>query len=534
MKTATSKIYLPALIIIILFGFGCIESIDAQPGNNNASISPIYGKIMMVGGGDIPMRAKATFGYLAGEEQGNLVIVCNNSKAGKKGSQEWKKLVGTVSMVVVDESNANVEDSDLELIKNASAVWLIDDLSKQFSNTPLQDELIALLRRDGVIGGQGKAAESMSALVKDNNRIHDGFGFIPNSFIHTGKDNQDDFNATLNNLPGRVGWYIPSGSSVVIYDNRKISVITFPGITLRTAANGLWEEKAETIEPPIDDLPYTTDLIAWNRSGLSRLGELFPPATAPSPVVPKGALLIIGGHGYPDEMWEKVVDFAGGKNAKYVCLSQGERSWGAEHLRELGCENISVHMVKLGVDGISQGSDPKLLADLINADVVYFGGGRTYKYLDAYMGTPAHELMNKVLERGGIIVGTSAGAQIQGDYLVRGDPRTNHTLYLEGSDQGLGFLNGVIIDAHFRERGRHNITPELLVKYPQMLGIGIDETTALWVEGTTAEVMGPHSVTFYDLKNQKGLDPNEKNVGNPVILMEGEKYDLKERRKIED
>jgi cyanophycinase-like exopeptidase len=62
-----------------------------------------------------------------------------------------------------------------------------------------------------------------------------------------------------------------------------------------------------------------------------------------------------------------------------------------------------------------------------------------------------------------------------------------------------------------------------------MLGIGIDETTAIWVEGTTAEVLGPHSVTFYD----QNPDVSSKKIGSPVILMKGEKYDLKLRKQID-
>ncbi len=66
-----------------------------------------------------------------------------------------------------------------------------------------------------------------------------------------------------------------------------------------------------------------------------------------------------------------------------------------------------------------------------------------------------------------------------------------------------------------------------------MLGIAIDETTAIWVEGTTAEVLGPHSVTFYDLKNKKNLDLSSEEIKNADVLMKGEKYDLKLRQPID-
>jgi cyanophycinase-like exopeptidase len=87
----------------------------------------------------------------------------------------------------------------------------------------------------------------------------------------------------------------------------------------------------------------------------------------------------------------------------------------------------------------------------------------------------------------------------------------------------MGLLKGVIIDAHFLQRGRHEPFLELMKEHPQMLGIGIDENTAVIINKHSARVIGPNAVSFYDLKGKGGED------FKPVILKSGETYDLKSK-----
>lgn len=529
------KTIIPIMIIhFCYFNFGIYnQQIRAQQANHIENISPIFGKLMLVGEKHISKRTAATFAYLADEDDGKLVILQQKGAKELPVYQYWKEHSSQVKVITFDKSLNSISDKDINDINGATAIWLANDFSLFDFRDQLVEELKKLLKKDGLIGAQGIAAESMATLIYENDKFRDGLNLLPNSYM-SAKENEDKaFIKTTNLIPGRVGWEIPANASVVIHEGREIAVIGDIDIRLRTAAYGEWPERVETYGPPIDELPYTADLISWNRSALARKGDVFPPIVAPIPEVANGALLIIGGHGYPNGMWERVIEYAGGTDANYVCFAQSASSTGAEKLRNKGCKNVAVHVVKTGLDGIGQANDTQLLEDLKNADAVYFGGGRTYKFMDAYLNTEAHQLMNQVLERGGIILGGSAGAQIQGDFLVRGDPRTNNTLWMEGSEVGLSFIKGVIIDVHYRERGRENIFPKLLVNYPQMLGIAIDETTAIWVEGTTAEVLGPHSVTFYDLKNKKNLDLSSEEIKNADVLMNGEKYNLKLRQPID-
>src|SRR5581483_7574670 len=142
--------------------------------------------------------------------------------------------------------------------------------------------------------------------------------------------------------------------------------------------------------------------------------------------------------------------------------------------------------------------NPASLQALKEATGIWFGGGRQWRFVDAYEGTKALPLMWDVLKRGGAIGGTSAGATILGDYLCRGGVFDNFAIMYEGYERGLGFLPGVAIDQHFTQRKRLGDMTALMKKFPQYLGIGIDENTTIIVRVSVAEVIGPYKVHFYD------------------------------------
>jgi cyanophycinase-like exopeptidase len=98
----------------------------------------------------------------------------------------------------------------------------------------------------------------------------------------------------------------------------------------------------------------------------------------------------------------------------------------------------------------------------------------------------------------------------------------------EGYERGLGFLPGCAVDQHFFARKRLPDMTGLMKLYPQLLGIGIDESTALVVKGTTAEVIGRSKAAFYDYRQKP--KPGEPDY---VEVKAGESYDLKARAKVE-
>ena len=150
---------------------------------------------------------------------------------------------------------------------------------------------------------------------------------------------------------------------------------------------------------------------------------------------------------------------------------------------------------------------------------MWFTGGRQWRLADSYLDTKVHAALWDVLARGGVIGGSSAGASIQGSYLVRGDTRTN-TVMMGDHEVGLGFLKGVGIDQHLLRRNRHFDMVEVIRAKPELLGIGLDENTAIVVRGDRFEVVGQSYAVIYD--HQATLDGG----GLFYFLSPGDRYDM--------
>jgi cyanophycinase len=127
-----------------------------------------------------------------------------------------------------------------------------------------------------------------------------------------------------------------------------------------------------------------------------------------------------------------------------------------------------------------------------------------------------------VLDRGGVIGGSSAGATIQGSYLARGDTRTN-TIMMGDHEVGFGYLKNTAIDQHVLRRNRHFDLIEIIEARPELLGIGIDENTAIVVQGDQFEVIGASMVLIYDNQKTVGED------GRFYFLAPGDRFNLATR-----
>jgi len=175
-------------------------------------------------------------------------------------------------------------------------------------------------------------------------------------------------------------------------------------------------------------------------------------------------------------------------------------------------------------------TDEEFLAPLKNATGIWFGGGRQWNFADSYYGTKAHELMKAVVRKGGVVGGSSAGASIQARYLARATPIGNTRIMAPGYERGgLGFISGVAIDQHFSQRGRQKDMTQLVNRYPQLLGIGIDEATAIIVQESIAEVVGRGKVHFYD--RRQPVYPDKPDY---TALPAGSTYDLAARKVVKD
>ena len=226
-------------------------------------------------------------------------------------------------------------------------------------------------------------------------------------------------------------------------------------------------------------------------------------------------------------MWKRFREAAGGDQAHLVYIPTAMddpvpvEPAEAKKLRSLGVASVKI----LHTRKRSEADAEAFLTELKKATGIWFSGGRQWRFVDSYLGTKAEKEMHAVLERGGVIGGSSAGASIQADYMVRGDPLGNIKPMAEGYERGLGFLQGVAIDQHFFKRKRLADMTSVMAAYPQFLGIGIDEQTAIVVRGEVMEVVGVSKVAVYDRRR-----PVMEGQPDYELLTAGMRYDLKARQ----
>ena len=232
---------------------------------------------------------------------------------------------------------------------------------------------------------------------------------------------------------------------------------------------------------------------------------------------------------------ETFINKAGGLHAKIVVVptAGGNRNPDGT-IRAYKEEQVLASWKKLGLTNVFMlhTHDPKV-ADteefakiLYDANAVWFDGGRQWNIVDSYANTLTLREFHKVLERGGVIGGSSAGATIQGDYLVRGaiagseivmTPEPEH-------EHGFAFLRKVAIDQHINTRNRWDDIIPVIKKYPNLLGIGLSEGTAIVVTGDRFEVIGKWKVAIHD--NTRAYQPWEKPY---FVLSPGDIYNMKTR-----
>lgn len=213
-----------------------------------------------------------------------------------------------------------------------------------------------------------------------------------------------------------------------------------------------------------------------------------PPAPAPKKVsLPlPGTVIAHGGGPLRSEVIRRFAK-ACGRDGKLVLIptaSEGADNPGTlEKLPERWRKRVGRVDVLHTLDP-ERANDPAFLDPLQDADCVWLGGGAQGRLRDAYVGTKVHEALHTVLLRGGIVGGYSAGAAILSEVIIRrGNPDPVE-------DIGFGVLPEVIIDQHFLAHDREPRLLTMLERHPDRIGYGIDEDTALVVQGETYEVIG--------------------------------------------
>ncbi|KAF2750575.1 class I glutamine amidotransferase-like protein [Sporormia fimetaria CBS 119925] len=288
--------------------------------------------------------------------------------------------------------------------------------------------------------------------------------------------------------------------------------------------------------------PLLTLLLTTTASAFPSLStpHATPNCTNTTTVGPEnGHLVIIGGNLQSESIYNRIITLAGGPNASIIVIptAGGEPTYGqnfstAAAFRKFGAQNVNVvHTYDPVV------ADTEEFVKLLErADAVFFAGGRQWRLVDAYAGTKAEKAFQKVLDRGGVIAGSSAGASIMGSFLARGDTVGNDIM-IGDHTVGFGYLKNSAIDQHVLVRNRHFDMFKILEVEPKLLGLAIDEDTAVVVQGNEMEVIGRTYVLVYD-GGWWSRDGSGGSEGVPekkfYFLMEGDRYDLGERKVVEN
>ena len=257
-----------------------------------------------------------------------------------------------------------------------------------------------------------------------------------------------------------------------------------------------------------------------------------------------GTLIIIGGH--EDKEGECVILKEVAKHIKDARLmiatvaSQEPEDYFTDYQKAFAKLNIN-DLTHLYIHDRAETADPEKIKQLDNVNGIFFSGGDQLRISSQIGDTPFETRIHDIYENGGVIAGTSAGASVMGEImLIRGPNSESHRIGGIHLAPGLRLIRNVIIDQHFAERGRIGRLLGAVALNPRILGIGIDEDTAIVVQGQEFCVLGKGAVyvvegasvthsNIAEAENKKALSMFDVRLH---ILSQGDCFSLDKRRPI--
>ena len=258
---------------------------------------------------------------------------------------------------------------------------------------------------------------------------------------------------------------------------------------------------------------------------------------------PRGVLMVIGGA--EDKLGKRTLltrfaRLAGGSAASIAILST------ASALGDTVTEVYTSLFERLGVPDIrglrpetrAEADDPATAAILDDVTGVFMTGGNQNKLSSIVAGTRLGDAIRRAYGNGAVVGGTSAGASVVTTHMVasgaEGSTPKERMVQLAA---GLGLVDGVIVDQHFTQRNRFGRLLALVAHSPSLLGIGVDEDTAMVVtEGRYVEVLGTGAVTVFDgsrmhTKAYAAKSTRPLQISNVILhsLPAGSRFDLRTR-----
>jgi cyanophycinase len=271
------------------------------------------------------------------------------------------------------------------------------------------------------------------------------------------------------------------------------------------------------------------------RNALLLLGVCTMVGGAPPAAPVRGTLLIVGGGSQPAELVDRFVMLAGGAGKAKIAVvpmaSEEAQATGdekAEQLRGLGAEVVVFNVNRFEAESASTAKR------LDGVTGIWFSGGDQIRLTRILLGTPVLAAMHARYAAGAVLGGTSAGAAIMTDSMLTGNQRQpGDTLGYYGDEfpdvargvievvPGLGFLHGAIVDQHFLRRERHNRLFAVILERPALVGVGIDEGTALEVDPDGQwRVWGRSAVTVYDARKSRVTSAGAPRLGATGVQLQ--------------
>jgi cyanophycinase len=261
---------------------------------------------------------------------------------------------------------------------------------------------------------------------------------------------------------------------------------------------------------------------------------------------PAGSLFIVGGGPRPDDLMTPFLELVGGAAEARVLvlpMSSGSPEEAGEYLvsefRRLGADaewRILGAQAEEGARPVGS-EDAGSLFEGFNA--IWISGGDQNRFMRAVAGTPAVEEIRDFYLRGGVVGGTSAGAAVMSPIMITGEElrpggdrptETPWTTIMPGNVvtvEGLALLPGAVVDQHFLRRRRSNRLLSVVLENPELVGVGIDESTAVVVEpGGEWRVLGRGKVMVVDARRARVSEDGSTALDVRLHLLSGgDRYD---------
>lgn len=253
----------------------------------------------------------------------------------------------------------------------------------------------------------------------------------------------------------------------------------------------------------------------------------------------KGKLFIIGGGEINDALRKEILatgNWHKGDKIVAVTLASGYGDsayiWINEEFQKFTGEDC----IKFDSASVH---DPKQVAALEMAKIIYLGGGDQERFMRLIAGSNVKKAIQLARNRGAMIAGTSAGASVMSEHMITGNAlldsvqaSTFRSLRKGNLElkEGLGLLDSVIVDQHFLVRSRYNRMLSAIMEYPKFQCLGINESTAIIVDGNTATVTGESQVIVFAKPRGVHVTPGKYLAASSVelhIYTKGEKFPIK-------